>query len=149
MKFEEEPVKDIDDGLGVVGSSQEGYLELLLDEMDGKEGRATLHAFDGIHLSDRKEWMELKKVEIVREGSSDSTGLIDFDTFLLSFAWVHTYGPWHVDVAGREKTAVDVGVESALGEHGLIRVVKSDMVERLSITQERRDDGIQMGELSF
>lgn len=149
MELEKEPVKDIDDGLGVIGRSQEGYLELLLDEMDGKEDGTTLYPFDGIHLSDRKERMELEKSEIVRERPSDPTGLIDFDTFLLSFTWVHTNGPWHVDVAGREKTAVDVGVESALGEHGLIRVMESDMVEGLSITQERGDDGIQMGELSL
>ena len=93
-----------------MGISQKSELELLLDEMDGKENSAAADSFYRINLSDREKRMVLLENKTVRKGSANAAGFVYFDGSFFSFPGTHADCSWHIDVACGEEAMVGVSV---------------------------------------
>jgi hypothetical protein len=76
-------------------------------------------------------------------GSPDSAGLINLEMSCGFLPWVVLDFPREVNVSGRKEIIIHVIVKGLITAHNNIPVVGTDMMNGLTVTEERADDSIK------
>lgn len=142
-QLQEEPLEDVDDGLGVIGIPQKGDHEFSPYKVQGKEDPAALVSLDGVELYNRQVGMDGEKVLIVPVAPSGAAPGVHFQRSASPAPCV-TDPPWKVDVPGREHAIANKTVESALADHDAVPVAGADVVEGLPLPDEGGYDQVEV-----
>ena len=79
----------------------------------------------------------------VKVGSADSASLVHLELFFYLTLGI-THFPWHIDISCSKHIKINQAIEGALANHERIFVVGTDMIQRLPLFDERRNDGVEV-----
>ena len=125
---------------------QESEHELAVGKEDGEQDFPAFSSLNGIHLNDGSVRISGHVFQIVFVGSPNMAMLVHPNGFLL-FADAVADFPGQVDVAHGEKTCFDVVIDRLLVQHDLVGVACADMMNRLPLADQRRDDVVDAPQL--
>lgn len=116
--------------------------------MECKQDFTAFASFDRIHFHDGKIGILRHIGKIILIGSSNPTGSINLDV-LSYFAGGVAYLSWEVDIPCRKYIVSDETVNGAFTDHNGIFVGGTDVVDGLSLSNKRGDNGIKVFDLLF
>ena len=117
--------------------------------MYGQEYGSAFYSFHGVQFHHGKVRMFFSKFQIIVIGASDAAAFVDFQRDGLFPAGPEPYFPGHIDVPGFKEPEVRINVGCLLATGDGIRVVYKDMMDRLSVFQQRADESVKAGEFLF
>jgi len=141
-------IKDLDDRSRVIMVAKEGKHHFGFYEMDRKKDFAAFFPLDGIELGDRGIGVILHKSKEILVLPADAASLVNFDGNGLA-AGTETDLSGKVDVPGGYKAGIDEPVNGAFADHEGVFIRHADMMRRLVLPDQGRDDLIKMAYLLF
>lgn len=138
-----EPLEGVDDGLRVVAVPEEGQHEAAPDELQGEQDLAAPASDDGVHLDRGQVRRGGEERLIVLIGAPDPALRVDLVLDGLAGSRLEHADAGHVAVLGGQQAAADVAVDGLLVEVEAVGVVREDVVDGLSLLDERTDQRIE------
>ena len=136
--------KDPADGGGSIAVPQESQHEFTLYKVYGEQDFPAFRTFNGIHFNDRtvrpvgKESLEIIPVP------ADAAGFVDFKGIMAALPGAVAYFSGKIDIPGGKDTGIYIVIDTFFGIHDLILIVDTDMVDRLTLPDQRGDKIVQL-----
>mgnify|MGYP003415413446 FL=1 len=108
---------------------------------DGQKDLSALSSFNRVHFNHSNIRIRSDICLKIFVSAADVALLVDPYRFLL-FSNAVTDFAWKVAVANRKKTSIDIVVNCLLIQHDQVNVIDTDLVNGLSLFDQRRDDAI-------
>lgn len=118
------------------------------DEMYRQKDRTSFLSFNSIHLDYCGIGCFFHFPEESLPVPAFPAGPVDFERpFLYPLSIPHF--PWKIDIAEGKEAIIDHPVKGPLADHDLVLVVDADMVDRLFLSDKRRHDFFDPGDVIF
>lgn len=148
-EFPIEPFDHIKNGSRSIPVPEESEHELAFDKVERQQNFSAFAALNRIHLNKGTVRPSFQEREEVLISTSDAAGLIDLEGIMGGFSGFIEDFPGEVDVPGGEDTGINVIINGLFGEHDLVRIVDTDVMDRLPFSDQRGNKSIQLKSFLF
>ena len=142
----EKAVDVVRDRSGIIVIAKESEHEFTTGKMNGKQDLAALLAFNRVKLCNRNVRVKGHKVQKIRIIPTDAAGFFHLKRGRSFFARTKPDFSRKIEVHSRNSPGVNQPVNGTFADHKGIPTGGTDMMRRLPLSYQRRDDGVEAEE---